>query len=816
MRSRPAAQNDSGPGSRVVVIGSALLVAAALVWGSGVAAQEPQTVPVQATPPPAPDVVEIASRQRLLADSAARAETEIAALASAPALRSDIAAARARVADLQALFTAMEGSGYARPERITRLRDQALLETQRLDGLYERGGERLEALGHWRAAWAARQWTWAAWQSALQEDPDFELIAEDFAQASNRIGEVQAAVAEALPSVLALQREIEAMRSETRQIDQRMVAVRESRRQELRRRGEPILGSPAYLAGLRDEARLDWGTSDALRPGAYAAFGRESGGLVVLHVALAVLLGVIATRLRRLTLPEGAWSGLLLRPWALGIFAATAVLAPRYSLAPPLWDVATWGLLAGSAAMLASRLLSARSLTLLVYYFAAVYPAVLLLEALRTPTPVFRPLLAGIAAGGALLFALRGRPGASVGATRATRWIVRGAAAVLAVIALAELAGYHQLARWIVHATATTALTLFVVALLLILARGAIHTLLRIEGTGRRRFLRTIAAPLAERLLLLLQAFLILGATLTVLDVWEIAPSPAATWNRIMGSGFTLAGVEITIGRILLAAVVIYLASTLSWFVRQAVDAEVRSSTRVDPAVGNSIGTLLHYALITLAVFIALGALGVELQNFAIVAGALGVGIGFGLQNVVNNFVSGLILLFERPVRVGDTVVVDEEWGTIKRIGLRSTVVLTFDRSELIVPNGDLVSEKVTNWTLSDPMARVIMPIGVAYGSDVTQVLDLLRASANAHPEVLFEPAPQALFTAFGDSALEFELRVWVRELRYRLEVKSAILAEVDRAFREAGIEIPFPQRDLHLRSIDQPLLDRMLEKDAS
>jgi potassium-dependent mechanosensitive channel len=798
-----------------MVLGSAVVLGVALLSGVGVAAQEPPSVPVQPAPPPAPDVVEIASRQRLLADSALQAEAEVAALIAAPALRSDIAAARARVADLQALFAAVEGAGYARPERLTRLRDQALLETQRLDGLYERSGERLEALGRLRAAWAARQQTWAGWQSALQEDPDFGLIAEDIAQASDRIGEVQAAVADALPNVLALQREIEALRAETRRIDQHMVEVRESRRQELRRQGEPVLGSPAYLASLRDEARRDWGTIDALRPGAYAAFGRESGGLVVLHVALAVLLGIMATKLRRLTRPEGAWSGVLLRPWALGIFAATAVLAPRYTLAPPLWDVATWGLLAGSAAMLASRLLSARSLTLLAYYFAAVYPTVLLLEALRTPTPVFRPVLAGIAAAGALLFAMRGTR-TTAGETRATRWIIRAAAAVLAVIVLAELSGYHQLARWIVHATATTALTLFVVALLLILARGAIHTLLRIESTGRLRFLRTIAAPLAERLLLLLQVFLIFGATLTVLDVWEIAPSPAATWNRIMGSGFTLAGVEVTIGRILLAAVVIYLASTLSWFVRQLVDAEVRSSTRVDPAVGNSIGTLLHYALITLAVFVALAALGVELQNFAIVAGALGVGIGFGLQNVVNNFVSGLILLFERPVRVGDTVVVDEEWGTIKRIGLRSTVVVTFDRSELIVPNGDLVSEKVTNWTLSDPMARVVMPIGVAYGSDVTQVLDLLRASAYVHPQVLREPEAQALFTAFGDSALEFELRVWVRELRHRFEVRSAVLAEVDRTFRKAGIEIPFPQRDLHLRSIDQPLLDRMLKKGES
>jgi small-conductance mechanosensitive channel len=227
--------------------------------------------------------------------------------------------------------------------------------------------------------------------------------------------------------------------------------------------------------------------------------------------------------------------------------------------------------------------------------------------------------------------------------------------------------------------------------------------------------------------------------------------------------------------------------------------------------VGESIGTLLHYLLLTVGVLFALGAVGVELQNFAIVAGALGVGIGFGLQNVVNNFVSGLILLFERPVRVGDIVVVGGEWGTIKKIGLRSTIVVTFDQSEMIVPNGDLVSEKVTNWTLSNPVTRVVLPVGVAYGSDVQRVLQILREAAEAHPGVLADPEPQALFVAFGDSALDFELRVWVRELGLRPEVKSTVLAEVDHRFRAAGIEIPFPQQDLHVRSVDPEVVEAML-----
>jgi potassium-dependent mechanosensitive channel len=199
-----------------------------------------------------------------------------------------------------------------------------------------------------------------------------------------------------------------------------------------------------------------------------------------------------------------------------------------------------------------------------------------------------------------------------------------------------------------------------------------------------------------------------------------------------------------------------------------------------------------------------------ELQNFAIIAGALGIGVGFGLQNVINNFASGLILLFERPVRVGDTVVMDGEWATIQKIGLRSTVMVTFDQSELIVPNGDLVSEKVTNWTLSNPTARIILPMGVAYGTSIEDVLSILMESAFAHEAVLKEPPPEALFVGFGDSSLDFELRVWVGNIRLRLQVRSVVLTEVERRLAEAGIEIPFPQRDLHLRSVDGDAVARL------
>ena len=182
---------------------------------------------------------------------------------------------------------------------------------------------------------------------------------------------------------------------------------------------------------------------------------------------------------------------------------------------------------------------------------------------------------------------------------------------------------------------------------------------------------------------------------------------------------------------------------------------------------------------------------------------ALSVGIGFGLQSIANNFVSGLILLFERPVRVGDVIQISGDWAEIKNIGIRATTVQTFDRADRIIPNGNLISNEVTNWTLTNRQIRLIIPVGVAYGSDVDRVTQTLLACAQTNPEVEKRPAPKVLFLNFGESTLDFELRVYVADFDHRIDVRSALHHQIDRSFREAGIEIAFPQRDLHVRSVD-------------
>ena len=196
--------------------------------------------------------------------------------------------------------------------------------------------------------------------------------------------------------------------------------------------------------------------------------------------------------------------------------------------------------------------------------------------------------------------------------------------------------------------------------------------------------------------------------------------------------------------------------------------------------------------------------------------GALGVGIGFGLQELVNNFVSGLILMFERPIQTGDTVEIGSLIGEVRRIGIRSSTVRTLDGAEVIVPNAKLVSNELVNWTLSDRLRRIDVPVGVAYGTDPSRVIDILVETAGSHPKALQYPSPQALFQGFGDSSLDFVLRFWTGDFDNWRQVRSDATVNVNNALKAAGVEIPFPQRDLHVRSVTREIGRALADGDES
>jgi small-conductance mechanosensitive channel len=261
---------------------------------------------------------------------------------------------------------------------------------------------------------------------------------------------------------------------------------------------------------------------------------------------------------------------------------------------------------------------------------------------------------------------------------------------------------------------------------------------------------------------------------------------------------------QLTLWLLLYLTVLIFLLFYVTGKLRNWLVLRVLSRTELDLGLRQAAGSILRYLAISVGFLIILQTAGIDLTTLNIIAGAVGIGIGFGLQNIVSNFISGLIILFERPIKIGDRIEVGNVEGDVIEIGARSTTVLTNDNITIIVPNSSFITENVVNWKYNDTKVRFKIKVGVAYGSDVRRVEKLLLDVAAKNPDVLTDPAPAVRLMAFGDSSLEFELRVWSTTLVHRKgALFSALNFAIYETFKEHQIAIPFPQRDLHLRSID-------------
>jgi len=278
-------------------------------------------------------------------------------------------------------------------------------------------------------------------------------------------------------------------------------------------------------------------------------------------------------------------------------------------------------------------------------------------------------------------------------------------------------------------------------------------------------------------------------------------------------------GAAITLAHLIYSLVIVAITIAVSKNIPGVLEITILQRLPISPGGRYAFTTIARYAIVIVGVVLAFNAIGIGWSKVQWLAAAITVGLGFGLQEIFANFVSGLIILFERPVRVGDTVTVGGVNGTVSRIRMRATTIVDPDRKELIIPNREFVTGQVINWTLTDSVLRVRIPVGIAYGSDVELAKRTLLQVAKAHPHVLEDPVPRALFLGFGDSTLDFELRAFVPHIDYFITVPDELHAAIDAAFRKAGIEIAFPQRDIHIRSVpaEVPIrrLDDVSDKDA-
>lgn len=388
--------------------------------------------------------------------------------------------------------------------------------------------------------------------------------------------------------------------------------------------------------------------------------------------------------------------------------------------------------------------------------------------------------------------------GAAVG--RMLEYAARGLIAVFAFSLVAATLGYMRLAEWLGSGFLTSGYLAIGLYASFRVVQGLIAFALRSSVAGR---VKLTQQPVVERRINQALRWAAWGTwvstTLATLDLLV----PLTSGVRIgLAAEITVGEIHLSLGNLVAFAVTVWLSFALSRFVRFVLGEDVFPRLEVARGVPYAISTLVHYGFLLVGFFLAFAAMGLDLNRFTILAGAFGVGIGFGMQNIINNFVSGIILLFERPVQVGDTVQLGEIIGEVRRIGIRSSAIRTPQGSEVIVPNASLISEVVTNWTLSDRLRRIDVNVGVAYGTDPERVLELLSQVAANHPLVLTEPPAVALFLGFGQSSLDFEMRVWTSRFDEWVRIRSELNVAVNAALRDANIEIPFPQRNVHLDSL--------------
>ena len=448
-----------------------------------------------------------------------------------------------------------------------------------------------------------------------------------------------------------------------------------------------------------------------------------------------------------------------------------------------------------------------------------------LAEITATPEPFALPIktaLAVLAAGAILLTArvlIRDAAGDGKGGTAhkppVWTWLLPPTAFVALVIAIAALGGYLILAVFLAKQVVWVWMVFGVAVLTLGLANIAVAGLFSSNRPVGRAITRNLAASpnVMDQLAVvvggLVSLLIVVFAALAALAAWEVDLPGLLSGVRRVVSGFRIGSITISFTGIV-AGLIVFVAVIVAGRVLQSwLRNRFLPTTRIDPGLKNSILTGVSYAAIILAVLFSASYAGLDLAKIAIVAGALSVGIGFGLQSIVNNFVSGLILLAERPIRAGDWIAVGGEQGTVKRISVRATEIETFDRASVIVPNSNLISGVVKNMYLRDNSGRIEVTIGVGYNSDPEEVRSILLACAAEQNLILGDPAPLVLFTDFGDSALTFELSCFIADISKGAIVRSDLRFAILARLRQAAIEIPFPQHDVNLR--DLPRFEEML-----
>jgi len=373
----------------------------------------------------------------------------------------------------------------------------------------------------------------------------------------------------------------------------------------------------------------------------------------------------------------------------------------------------------------------------------------------------------------------------------------------------AELSGFHNLSSFILSGFIITLFSSYIFWSLLSLNEKSaqwINTSTNIIGIRMRGFLNISRDQGKSKLgvyQLFFDALFWIGFLMIIFQVWDPTGTVLGTISSYATDGIPMGDIRIIPTNIIAGIIAFVVLTAITGWIKVWIEKRWLRQITADRGARDALVTIVGYAGFTISLLVGLSIGGINITGLAVVAGALSVGIGFGLQSIANNFVSGIILLFERPIKSGDFISVGDVEGYVRKISIRATEIETLDNQDMLIPNAELVSGRVTNWVLHNPYGRLKLKIGVAYGSDVKKVISILQDIASSNNQVITDgraSPPKALFMGFGDSSLEFELRVRILDIKKRYDVLSELNLGVNDAFIKEAIEIPFPQRDIHIK----------------
>ncbi len=666
----------------------------------------------------------------------------------------------------------------------------------------------IRQLGMLRKEWLAEKKQWNEWQSVMVQEGTFDQLKPAFLKANHSIAAALNLILPQLKTMLAMQEKAGNIQEKIYTFDEEVNALITTRRRiALADKFAPVLSTKyfhQFKVELSSEAKK--GIDAILWPG--SRFFSRAGWVMFLHGFLSIFLIITIFRSHMVLKGRKNWEFVAARPYSVAIFAGCMATWGLYDL---VGVIDMWRLVLTIASLTSlSRLVGAVSKspenTQFVYGLVIALIVTKLLELVSLPLPLFRLLLILATLVGVFLCLGLAEKSKRKG-LYFYAWVYRMFSLFLVFIMLAEFSGRTGLAIYLLISLMSTVVIIIGYVFFRHLIHGMLEwifkTSLRPSAEASDNDTINISRHVAVIFDIILWGLLFIPS---ILLIWKVYETLGEAIKGFLSFGIELGSQRVSIGLLATSAGILYGTLVVSWIIQKLFIDKMLAKRQMEIGVRHAIEKLIHYVMVFVGFLLAISALGLEITKLTIMLSALGVGIGFGLQSIVNNFVSGIILLFERPVRVGDIIEIGGKGAVIKRIGLRSTIVTTFDGADLVIPNANMVSNEVTNWTLSSRRARIQIPVGVAYGSDITLVIETLTTCGRENQWVAKSPDPQVLFLRFGESSLEFELRVWVFDFEKRMTARSEIHQEIDRRFRELKIEIAFPQRDLHLRTISEPV----------